>query len=150
MISTLNEYRDYFKSLATSLDLDFVYGGSDRILNRQTADLKYPCLWLEIPDISLLRNGGLKRRFVGAFMLLSDAPADDWTAQDNALDTALSLTDTILRRMYADAQNGQFEFDMAGADLTYKAKLSADDDWGWHTEFSLIGVACDCEDCDED
>lgn len=148
MIRTPNQYRDYFKSLALSLGLDFVYGGSDRILNRQTADLTYPCLWLEIPDMALIRNGGLKRQFHGAFMLLSDAPADGWKEQDDALDACAVWTEKVLQRMYSDAYNHRlFEFDMSGAESTFKARFSADDDWGWHTEFSLIGGACEEPDC---
>lgn len=149
MIRTPAELKAYFAALATEFGCSFEYGNSERILNRQSSQLTYPLIWLEIPDVLLQRDGVLTRRMQSAFLCLSNAPADDYAGQDTALDEMHALTEQILQRMQADseAQPTPFLFDMAGARSEYKGKWSADDDWGWRTEFDLVGGACEAEDC---
>lgn len=149
MVTTPNELKAYFATIAADLNCDFVYGDSERIINRQLSNLRYPVLWLEVPSIGLSRNGGLIRTFRSAFLTLTDKALDDWEGQDNALDEMHSLTEQVLQRMQADSEElpVPFLFDMAGAQSEYKAKWSPDDDWGWRTEFELVGAACDNEDC---
>lgn len=148
-ILTPADLKAYFATIADDLGCSFEYGNSERILNRQLSELQYPVLWLEIPDISLQRNGTLQRQFQSAFLCLSDAPADDYTGQDAALDAMHALTEQVLQRLQADSetQPTPFLFDMATARSEYKGKWSADDDWGWRTEFDLIGAACEDPDC---
>lgn len=148
MIVTPADLKSYFSDLATDLGCSFAYGNSERILNRMNSQLVYPVLWLEVPEIKLIREGGLKRRYNTAFLFLSDAPADDETAQDAALDAMFALTEQTLQRLQADSETEDlFDFDIEGAEMQYKPKWSADDDWGWRTEISLIGAACETPDC---
>jgi hypothetical protein len=146
------DYKNYFKDtlIPTIPEVkDFVMGGSERILNRENSIINYPVVWLEIPDISWINDGGLKRRYSGAFVVLMSAPQDDWTREDADLDTTLTITNKILARMQYDAQDeGLFEFDIEGATTNHKGKWSGDNDWGWRTEFELIGDACECIDGD--
>lgn len=149
MITTPAELKAYFAALATDLGCSFEYGNSERILNRQLSQMQYPLLWLEVPEIRLIREGGLKRRFTTAFLFLSNADIDDYAGQDTALDDMYALTEQALQRLQADsdAHPTPFEFDMENAASEYKGKWSADDDWGWRTEFVLVGAACETEDC---
>lgn len=149
MVSTPGQLKTYFADIAADLGCDFVYGNSERILNRQSSSLVYPVLWLEIPDISLKRTGSLTRIFQSAFLCLTDRAVDDFDGQDAALDEMHTLTEQILQRMQADseAQPVPFIFDMSSARSEYKGKWSADDDWGWRTEFEMEGAACESEDC---
>lgn len=149
MVTTPGELKAYFADIAADLGCSFVYGNSERILNRQSSDLVYPVLWLEIPEISLRRSGTLHREFQSAFLCLTDRAADDFEGQDTALDEMHTLTEQVLQRMQADSEATPvpFLFDMAGARSEYKGKWSADDDWGWRTEFELTGAACESEDC---
>lgn len=148
-ITTPAELKAYFATIATDLGAAFVYGNSERILNRQSSNLTYPVIWLEIPEMSMIRMGGLNRQFSTAFLCLSDAPADDFTGQDTALDAMHLLTEQVLQRMLADSHTFPvpFLFDIAGCRSEYKGRWSADDDWGWRTEFELTGGACENEDC---
>lgn len=148
-ITTPAELKAYFADIASDLGASFVYGNSERILNRQSSNLIYPVIWLEVPEITMLRNGTLQRQFGSAFLCLSDAPADDFDGQDSALDAMHTLTEQVLQRMLADSESQPvpFVFDIAGARSEYKGKWSADDDWGWRTEFDLVGAACENVDC---
>lgn len=148
-ILTLSDLKSYFSSVASDLGCSFEFGNSERILNRQLSNLVYPVLWLEVPDIRMLRDGTLHRQFQAAFLCLSDVPADDFDGQDEALDAMYTLTEQVLQRMQADSESQPvpFIFDIAGARSEYKGMWSADDDWGWRTEFDLVGAACDNADC---
>lgn len=149
MIRTPAELKAYFAAIAADLGCTFVYGNSERILNRQSTGMIYPCLWLEIPEMRLVRNGSLQRVFSTAFLCLTDSPADDFDGQDNALDSMHALTEQVLQRLQSDSEASPvpFLFDMAGAASEYKGKWSADDDWGWRTEIEITGGACESEDC---
>jgi hypothetical protein len=151
MIYTPADLKTYFATLAATVGCSFVYGNSERILNRQLSNLVYPVLWLETPEVTRSRNGVLSRQFSAAFLCLSDKPVDDYTGQDAAMDAMFEKTELILQTMQADseAHPSPFVFDMANARSEEKLKWSADDDWGWRTEFELIGAACETADCCE-
>jgi len=137
---SVNEYKDWWAATAAALDLDFIYGGSDRVLNRQNMDLKYPCIWVGVPEIRRSRQSGeLKKVFDGWFIVLQDAPIDDNTAQDTALNDTDALTEQVLTRLYNAAMAGQFEYEPEESVSYFKAKQTADDGWGWFTEFKITG-----------
>jgi len=153
LIKTAADLRDYFQALATALSCSFVYGNSERILNRQHSQLTYPVLWLEVPDIQMIRDGGLKRRFFAAFTFLSNADWDDEAGQNARLDEMYLLTEQALQTLQASATDNYppgFDFDMEMSRSEYKPKWSADDDWGWRTEIELLGAACETPDCCDD
>lgn len=139
-MTSLNDYKNYFKSLAAANGLDFVYGGSERILNRQNMDITYPCLWVGVPEIRRTSSGGAKKIFDGWFIVLTDAPADDIAAQDDGLDAMEALTETLLGKMTDDHFARVFEFDPDEAVSFFRGRQTADDAWGWFTEFKLTGL----------
>lgn len=150
MIATPGELKAYFATIAVDMGISFEYGNSARILGRQLDSLTYPLLWLEVPGIQLTReHGPLMRKFQSTFLCLTNREPDDYAAQDAALDDMHTLTERVLQRMQADSrtQPVPFIFDMGWATTDHKAKWSADDDWGWATEFELVGAACEEEDC---
>lgn len=148
-MTTPNDLKTYFAQKAAALGLSFVYGASERILNRQSSDLTYPVLWLEVPDISVFRDGGLKKRFRAAFIILENREADDYDGQDNTLDALWLKTETLLSTIQADSEAGvvDFDFDMTRCESQHKPKFSADDDWGWRTELTIVGGACEMPNC---
>jgi hypothetical protein len=154
MIKSAADLKNYFQAMATALGCSFEYGASERILNRQHSQLIYPVLWLEVPEIQPIRSGGLKRRFYSAFTFLSNADWDDVAGQNARLDEMFLLTEQALQTMQASATDNyppQFDFDIESSRSEYKQKWSADDDWGWRTEFELLGAMCeDPECCDDD
>lgn len=148
MIRTITEYKNYFQSMATTMGMDFVYGGSERILNRQNMDIRYPCLWLGIPEVKRKHDGGIKKKvFDGWFIVLDDAPTDDYAEQDNIVDLMEQKTEAILVQMQDDSMANQFEFDIEDATSYYRGRQTADDAWGWFTEFNLMGLHASGTDC---
>lgn len=149
MITTPAELRAKFAEIATDLGCSFAYGNSDQILNRQTSSIQYPILWLEIPDIKLIRMGGLHRAYGISLLCLSDKAVNDLDGEANALDAMYLLTEQVLQRLQLDASAtpAPFIFDMDGVVSEYKGAWSADDDWGWRTNIEIIGAACESADC---
>lgn len=139
-MKTLNQYTEWWEATAAALNLDFVYGGHDRVLNRQNMDLRYPCLWVGIPEIRRSRqNGALQKVFDGWFIVLQDAPTDDNSEQNAALNDTDDITEQVLARLYNAAMEGQFQYEPEESISHYKAKQTADDAWGWFTEFKITG-----------
>jgi hypothetical protein len=141
-------YIQYFKTISESLIgiNSFVVGGSERILSRQNSELDYDCLWLEIPDVNLVERGTYKNVFNGAFLLLSNAPPDDWDAEDADLNRLLPLTQQVIGKMIEDSEEGLFEFNPDELLIEWKGKLTGDSDWGWRVEFQITTGACICVD----
>ncbi len=139
-MNSINDYKAWWAGTAAALNLDFIYGGSDRILNRQNMNITYPCIWVGVPEVRRTRaSGALKKLFDGWFIVLQNAPTDDNEEQDTALNDMDDLTEQVLTRMYNAAMAGQFEFDPEETISYYKAKQTADDGWGWFTEFKMTG-----------
>ena len=135
-----SDLRAYFETIATGLGLSFVYGASERILNRQSSNLQYPVLWLEKPTLRHFRSGGYKTIFESAFIVLIGCQPDDYDQIDAAQDTAWKWTNKVLQRLTAgtDALPAEFEFDPGNTSSDVIEAWSADCDTGWRTEFQLI------------
>jgi hypothetical protein len=147
MIQTLNQYKDYFKTLAQDEGLDFVFGGIDRVLNRQNMDIKYPVLWLGIPEIRRVDNGSLSKLFDGWICVLQDSPIDDIDEQDTILNDLEAKVERIVTKMTAAHLAKTFLFDAEDVVSFAKTKNTADDLWGWFMEFKLIGNTIKSPDC---
>lgn len=145
MISGYKEFVDYFRGLAEAHTTiaDFVVGGSERILNRELSRITYPVMWLEHPDISPYYKGGANARFIGAFAILYNAPADDWEKEEADLDASLAICFSIINKMVEDAEEGRFHLDMDDIEINHKGRWSGDNDWGWRVGFA-IGGYIDC------
>lgn len=147
-INSYSGYVKYFETISENLIgiNSFVVGNSERILSRQNSELDYDCLWLEIPDFGLAEKGSWKGSFRSAFLLLSNAPADDWDAEDEDLDRLLPLVQQVIGKMIEDSEDGLFEFNPDEILIEWKGKLTGDNDWGWRVEFELTTGACICVD----
>lgn len=145
-MTSITDFKKIFEEIAADKGLTFVYGNSERILSRQEGNLIYPLLWLEVPQIQLYRDGGLKARFNTAFLILDMPPTDIWEDQDTAQGSTLSITESVLQVLAAES-GSTYEYDFADTTLDRKEKYSADDDWGWRAEIVITGIACEEPDC---
>lgn len=155
----LIELRDYIQSLATNLGHDFVFGNSQRILNRQSSTINYPVVWLEVPIVDRVANGSVKRRYRTAIVVFGQCAVDDWDAQDQTLNDTLEITENILLQMEADSENRlmqdgalhetqpPFEFSRENVGSDEIEQWSADNDWGWRTPFYMDVPICQHIDC---
>lgn len=147
MITDLTTYISYFSGLATShiTLVDMVYGGSSRILNRELSTADYPLLWLEVPDATIeMTNDDWFLNFRGAFLCLAQAAEDDWATEDTNMNSMLLVVKDILTKLYEDAEDGLFEFDIQQAVILPKPKLSADNDHGWRVEVDIRVPISNC------
>jgi hypothetical protein len=138
MISNLQSYKSYFESLATHLGCTFVYANKGRVLDKQLSQIIYPLLWVPVPEVRLNLEHGRQYIFQGAMVFLKNAPSDDYTAQDTALATMLTLATNGIAKLQIDAEDN-FEFDPESVAMEHVAFWSADNDWGWKVEFEIGG-----------
>jgi len=146
MITDYNSWIAYFRSLVSShIQLqDFVFGGSQRILNRERMDLNYPCLWLELPDVvPFSGQTDLRLRFVTGLHILQATP-QDFEQEDDAMNSTYQIALDILQKLIDDADAGLFDFDVRTAVMQPRPPFSGDNDFGWHLEFDLSISASDC------
>ena len=146
MITDFNSYIQYFRTVAEEHTgiADFVFGDSQRILSREIAEIQYPCLWLEVPDISPFSGDtDLRLRFDGGLMILQATP-QDFEQEDAALNSTFLISIAVLQRMMNDAEAGLFDFNPRTAVLQAKPPFSGDNDHGWHLDFDLSISASDC------
>lgn len=137
----------YFRHLAAANKKlkDFVVGNSERILNRTTTDIAYPCFWLEDPEITFERDDDTGIYFDAAFVVLINSPAGDWMAEDYNLEACFQVAKEVINRMRSDSQEGVFEIE-GQIVLDRVHTLTTDNDWGWRANFRLRIDASNCPD----
>ena len=138
MISSLDTYKSYFNGLATELGCSFVYANKGRLIDKQLSQIVYPVLWVPVPDVRLAIEDGKQYIFQGAAVFLTNAAADDYEAQDSALNSMLSLATAAIEKLMDDSP-GNFVFDADGVAMDHVAFWSGDNDWGWKLEFEIGG-----------
>lgn len=146
MITDYSSYINYFQNLvAAHVGLvDFVYGGSQRILSRESSDLNYPCLWLEVPDVvPFSGDSDLRLRFSGGLMIMESTP-QDFEQEDDAMNSTYAIAISIIQRLMDDAEQGLFDFNPRNAVLQPKVPFSGDNDHGWHIDFDISISASAC------
>lgn len=148
MLQGYSAFISHFRQLAADDAglADFVVGGSDRILSRETSIIDYPVLWMTYPEISAQPGGeDMRWQYNIQLWVLTNAPADDWEQEDANLDAMLTICQRIVRTLYADAtERNLFEFNPTTISLLPKPKFSGDNDQGWVLEFDLLTHANLC------
>ncbi len=128
---------------------DFVVGNSERILNRTTTDILYPCFWIEDPEITFEEDDDSGVYFDYAFVVLINAPKGDWQAEDYNLEQCFRIAKAYRDRLRKDAREGVFKIE-GKITLDRIHTLTSDNDWGWRGNVRIRIEADDCEDdcCD--
>ena len=145
MITNLASYRTYFANLGRQMGCQMVWANSGRVLNQEISQVQYPIIWVPVPQARLDRTDGDRWIFTGAMVVLTHCAADDWSAQDKALEDMLDIARAAVAQMTDDAAE-QFDFDPDSVEMDHVAHWSADNDCGWKIEFTLTGAVL-CADC---
>lgn len=142
-----SDLRQFFANIAEQLEMDFVYGSTERILNRQSSNLNYPVLWLEKPSMRRQQSAGYRAIFESAFVVLVACRPDDYDEIDTAQDTAWELTEKVINRLAAehDLLPPTFEFHAERCVSEVVEAWSADADTGWRTEFFITSNFCNSD-----
>lgn len=144
-VTSYNSFIQYFSDLAKSHEhiFDFVHGNDERILNRMRSAIRYPIIWLEVADVTVVGDDTIRARFDSSFLVLHNAQKDDPAEEDQILSDLLTIVFHILQKMQDDAYDGEFEFDSRNTPVQHKGRWGTDNDWGWRVDFSLtIGIDC--------
>jgi hypothetical protein len=142
-MTNLTDFIQYFRRMATQHNSieGFVHGNWDRVLNEERAQLSYPLLWVETPNISVVSDiqaEESKVQFDGAFIILANT-ADETVANIDSLhNDLLELVYDIIRRMISDADNDEFDFISDNIQIEPIDTFSIDNDLGWRVPFRLI------------
>ncbi len=140
MISSYQDYIDYFAGLATShVDIKGFAKGSDAELMSELKDREdNPVLILETPDIrSEGSEDDLSERWSGAVEVVTSISADDYDEQHTALDAMLPIIRDIRNKIIYDAEDNDWEIDIRALPIVPVQSVLLDNYWGWRLDFTL-------------
>jgi hypothetical protein len=142
--TTLKTYLQTFKNRLGIKDVQF--GDYDRILTflkSQTA--KYPLLWIERPTYKYIENGGRKKEFSIALVIVKNANTQTTFAQeDEIIAECETIMENILTTLEDEASEDTFEFDKTTVNIESFERTSGDLMVGCRAEIQLIG-GIECE-----
>lgn len=139
MLNNVTDYLVYFTALAEAhRDIrDFAYGNSERILNRQRSKIKYPLLWLEVPDFSenkFSEEGGV---LYGSMVILMNYKKGDSKQYLEREELTLKIMQQIVARMIEESAEGSIRLLSNNIKIEACDPWSADNDLGWRIDFQL-------------
>jgi len=139
--NTLPFYIDYFRNLSEkhiTLE-DFHHGASGDIIGKSRSNLKYPCLWLETPNLQFQDNDAehLTADRIGAFVILWNAPNKKPEEIDVIWADCEQIVFDVLGRMVRDRKQRKFYFSLNGTSAEAISQMFTDKDFGWRVEFKM-------------
>jgi hypothetical protein len=142
MATSLPDFIQFFRDLAEAhVDLKgFAHGPVSRIIAGSRSENDYPLLWLETPTLGLLDKDGTAPfgQRSSAFVVLQQAPRDDYEAQDAAwAETEALALDVLSRLRKAHKEREIVLSSLDGTQLEAVATLTVAGEIGWRYEFSL-------------
>lgn len=132
---SIAEYIHYFRTLGNFHPevQSVVHGDSPRIINQQRSKLRYPCLWIETPDLETSREALI---FRGGIVVLKNAKLDHEYQQDLAHEETLRIMQQILSRIRTDSDEGIFIL-TEPTRIDSISTLTHDNDYGWRAELEI-------------
>ena len=136
MLTTTAELKAYLRQLATDHVAlqEFIYGTSERILARQNSVIRYPCLWMTIPDKVKLPDG--RQQYSFSLWVLDQCEQDD-EQEEAAMDAMETVANDLYERLKEDARYGEFDFGKSQTVFQPKPRFSGDNDWGWVMDLDI-------------
>ena len=146
---TYSHIKNLFEEIKNEIEpiQSFIFGDVDRVLSPQMGKLKYPFMWLEIPDI-LPDVEGETITYETAVVILKNVGTGDWDKEDATLLEMESLLHQIIAK--TQEKRTHFEVRINRQKAEYISRFSNDNCWGWRLPILLIAPFCfenDCEDC---
>ena len=123
----------------------FQSGAAADILAASRGELRYPVLWLEIPDLRPEDNGaGLVQAVRDVGLVVLDQIGEK--TQDEVFDSTEQLAIDVLSRLLHDRRLRQFGFDLNKARVEAVSTLFVDNERGWRLGFPLTAALDLCYD----
>ena len=149
MISTYNDYIDYFSALAVShVDINGFVKGLDAEMHSELKDrVDDPVMVLESPDI---RPGGtadsLYETWSCAMEIVGHTTIDDYDEHQAILNAMLIITKDIRNKIFRDAEDNDWEIDPHRFTIVPVVSVMLDNYFGWRLDFSFEVAAGYCDD----
>jgi hypothetical protein len=118
----------------------------EEIIERERADIAYPCLWIESPEASFDGdNDSIEQKFSGSFVVLQNGDPKDVDRRQYNLETTYRIARSLALRMVYDRSRGHIRFDIRNRRLTSIASIYNDSDQGWRFDFDIIAQLPDLD-----
>jgi hypothetical protein len=138
MLTSLPQYISYFRALADDhVDIvDFVYGGSTRIIGRRNSEIRYPCLWLTTPVV--VKKPGSEAQMFDTLVVILQGVRQDDEEEDVASAAMKVIADDIFYEMKHDSDQGLFTFGNSDVPMQPKFRSGSDNDCGWAIDGQMM------------
>ena len=141
-LDELETYLEGFKPAIAAL-ASVEIGDEEEILNRQNSRIKYPCMWVETPAVSLISTPP-GRMFKLAITFLYDVPKKDRKQERQRRSIALDIAEKAWTKLEDDEETGLFQLDSTRTEGDPITKWSGDNDTGYRFELTLTTGRNDC------
>jgi hypothetical protein len=138
-MQSFEEFKDYLEALSLKHQdvLAFYYGGADRIINRQNAKIKYPCIWLEEPEFGFEDSGGLQDVFTTNILALTKPINAKETTEDSAKFFCKTILTELLLRMNEELKEMGVMFESRKTQGQFKGLFGGDLDVGADMQITI-------------
>jgi hypothetical protein len=147
LITSTLALKEYLKTFKNRIGIkDVAYGDYDRILTAQkSTTLKYPLLWVERPTFQYIENGGRKKQYNLALVIVKNAGNQvNFEQEDILIAECEAIMEDILSILEDEASEDTFEFDKTTVNVESFERTSGDMWVGCRAEIQLIGgIDCD-------
>lgn len=134
-IQSYKDLKEYLVGIMLSMPelKSFTRSDDERVLSRQAADWEYPMLQLDPPTFTpeLIRYGAHRKQYNCTIAILKYVEADDWTAQEQAIEELEPLLHKLISKLEKDKV-----LEVLG-DAYQIARATHDNTWGWAIELSV-------------
>lgn len=133
-ILTIADYIGYFKGLAAK-HRSLLYGQDrksftaftqEEIQSRRRDDLAFPCMFLDVFDLSFSsnRNRDMFEAKEGTFLILKPVKKGDFEGKISVLDDCMKIGVSIMKRIHAEAE--ETGLDLNSAEANYVGTVFGD------------------------
>lgn len=146
---TVAELTDIFRRAAEQHEKihAFTYMTESRLLRFQPADIDYPMLMLEPPDIGYTNNeNGLLKMFSGTFSVLAYCRTDDDPMQDYFSAETENISRQLIMRLLIDAPALGLVILPEDFRLQAVRGYTHDNLFGWQVMYRIYAPASECDD----
>jgi hypothetical protein len=145
---TYIELVNYFQSIPTTITaLKGVTVGSDEdVIEQQGTLINYPYLRVDTPEIVFMNDDeNAATRYTFRMYVFSNEPAQTNGAENQVLSDMATLSRRIINKLYADADNGNFDLITGNKQGDVIRRWSADNcfGWWWNVVIDLYTDECD-------
>jgi len=145
------ELRNYIEQLTAEHKKikQFYYADYDDIIGSERANIEYPLLWMESPDVRPRNADHFNVEYSFSFLVLMAAPVDEKQMQlDNSIETFDIAMSILSRIQYDEEESNTLEFEIDDVDMheVGAAAVGNNNETGWRVSMKLSTYVEHCYD----